>query len=210
MKARVVTRTIIEAGLTLARWPLAGMVSLLPRDDAGSRESGRFALDRLDAAVRGAVGTVMADPVMREDARRRRTAAQMRAEAQDLAAAAKRTSDRADAELRERKRESAAQRQQARREANTERAQARRQRDRETEQAAQAESSRLDSSHKAAEQTEEALAEAAPRARLEALHAKDEALREKEKAISARDEASRLRAAAGRAKKARRNDGSDA
>ncbi len=56
----------------------------------------------------------MADPVMREDARRRRTAAQARAEAQDLATAAQRTSERADAELRERKRESATQRQQAR------------------------------------------------------------------------------------------------
>jgi len=48
MNTRGVARTLVDGGLTLARWPLAGMISLLPGDDTGRRESARLSLDRID------------------------------------------------------------------------------------------------------------------------------------------------------------------
>jgi len=209
MNTRGVARTLVDGGLTLARWPLAGMISLLPGDDTGRRESARLSLDRIDASIRGAIGGMLADPVLSNDAQRRRTAAETRADAQNLRAAAERTADRADAELQERRRESAQQRQQAERQAEATRAQAR-----QSASATPSRSVRLNAAAwkqpQGGRAARETIEKAAPKARLEALEAKDEALKEKEKALAARDEARRLRSAATRAKKARRNGGRNA
>jgi colicin import membrane protein len=203
---------------TMSRLTVGGYVKLLmlPADavvrlaegangGTGGAVSARLALDRVEAALRGAAGTVLNDRVLREDARRRAEAADERQRALKLRRAADRRSEEADERLSARRDQAERVREVAEQDAERKRAQARRERDAKKARAAKTAQRRKRAARQSAERAKQAGAKQAQRERLEALDTKSDALQEKETAISASDESRRLKAAAARAKAARKD-----
>ena len=122
MNARAIPRTAVEGYLRLVRVPLDGAISLLPGNGTGARPAAEVALDRLDATLRGAIANLLSDSALREDAERRRIAAQERKRALRLRAQADVKSEEADSRLEERQQQATEQQEQA-----TQRAEVRRQ-----------------------------------------------------------------------------------
>jgi hypothetical protein len=206
LNVRTIPGTAVDGYLRLVRVPLDGAISLLPGNGTGAKPTAEIALDRLDATLRGAIANLLSDTALRDDAERRRIAAQERGRALRLRAKAGVKAEEADSRLEKRQQQATDQREQA-----TQRAEVRRQmvaRERETKKrhAAKTESGRLQASRRTAERREEAVNARAPKERLKAVDAKADALRDKEKQLVARDEARRLRDAAGRAKAERKAD----
>lgn len=205
MNARAIPRAAIGGYLRLVRLPFDAAIGLLPGNGAGAAPSARLALDRADASVRAIAATVLNDSVLREDARRRRAAAEERDLALRLRSKAQQKVESADSRLEERRDQTDRVREQAEQRAHARREEAEREREKKVHRAAGAERDRLAASRRAAARAEQAVTERAPKARLDAVKTKADALREKEKALTARDEARRLREAAGRAKAERKN-----
>ncbi len=200
MNVRAIPRIAFDGYLRLVRAPVDGAIALLPGNGTGAKPAARIAVDRVDARLRSAVAMLLGDPVLRQDAVRRRAAAEEREHALRLRVEAERKGDRADARLEQRDQEASRQREQARKRAEHRRQQARRREEQTKYGAATAENQRLSASRRTAERREQAIDEQARRERLETLGAETEALDQKEKEIIARDEARRLSEAAGRAK----------
>ena len=206
MNVRTIPGTAVDGYLRLVRVPLDGAISLLPGNGTGAKPTAEIALDRLDATLRGAIANLLSDTALRDDAERRRIAAQERGRALRLRAKAGVKAEEADSRLEKRQQQATDQREQA-----TQRAEVRRQmvaRERETKKrhAAKTESGRLQASRRTAERREEAVNARASKERLKAVDAKADALRDKETELAVRDEARRLRDAAGRAKAERKAD----
>jgi hypothetical protein len=202
MNVRALPRAAVTSSIRLARLPLDIAVTALPGDSGQAR----LALDRVDATARSLAGVLLADPVLREDAQRRRAAADERRRADALREEAARTGQKADERLEERHRQA----QRRRRQADT-RARARGQgagerRQQRSRRAAQEERSRLERSREAEAKVEEQIEEQAPVARLDAIEDQTEALREHERALTEADEAKRLERAAERAKAERKDE----
>jgi colicin import membrane protein len=206
MKVRDIPTTAVDSYLKLVRVPLDGAIRLLPGNGAGAKPAAKLALDRIDATVRAMIAEILGDGALREDAERRRAAADEREQALRLHAEAQRAVDQADARLAERRRQADRQRQQAREHAETKREDADRRRQRQVRRAVEVRNDRVEKSRNAADRVETAVEEDAARDRLEALDAKTDALRKREKELTARDEAERLRRATGRAKAERKRD----
>ncbi len=205
MTIRAIPRTAVDTYLKLVRLPLESAIGWLPGNGTGAQPAAGLVLDRADAAVRAVLGTVLADPVLREDAQRRRAAAEERERALDLRTAADRKTEHADTRLQERHQQASRQRQQADQRAKAKRQEAAREQEKEKRRTARTQSTRLDASRKTAERREKVLNNRAANERLETLDAKTDALHEKEKELTARDEAKRLNEAASRAKAERKN-----
>ncbi len=88
-----------DGWLKLARLPIDTLTRLLPNGDTGPRNAAMLIVDRADAAVRDTVGGLLGSDALRQDAHRRRTAADERERAMELRAEAAATSRQADARL---------------------------------------------------------------------------------------------------------------
>jgi hypothetical protein len=201
-----IPRTAIDGYLRLVRFPLAGAISLLPGNGTGAKPTAEVALDRADATVRGVIATVLSDPALREDAQRRRTAAQERGRALRLRSQAEVKAETADSRLEQRQRQATEQREQASRRAAVREQMADRELETKKRRAAKDESDRRQASRRTAERADQALGAKASKERLETVDAKADALKDKEKELAVRDEARRLREAASRVKSERKAD----
>lgn len=206
MNVRVIPRTAVQGYLKLVRTPLETAVGLLPGDGKGAKPAAQLAVDRADATVRTVAGTLLGDPVLREDGARRRQAAQEREHGLALRERAEQTAERADERLQEREDRAQQERRQARERAATRRRQAATRARNEKRQAAQAESRRRGAARQAAAQREQTIERRAPREQLETVEAKRDALRARERELAARDEAQRLAKAASQVKAERKAD----
>src|SRR3982074_3762411 len=101
---RAIPRPAVDSSLRLVRFPLDGATSLLPSNGngTGAKPVAQLALDRLDARLRALIATILGDPVLRDDAERRRTAAEARETALRLRVEAERKAEEADTRLEER------------------------------------------------------------------------------------------------------------
>ena len=208
IEVRQAGRTVLDRGLKVARFPFDAATHLLP-GDGDSRSAAELAIDRADARVRAAVGVLFRDDDLRDDAARRRVAADERARAIELRMKAEARQRAADAKLvaeldeAERVREQAEREAQARLEqADAERAR-RQQRNREAAAKQKREVEAALAEELAAEEQQ------AKRERVEVLDEQAKALDEEADAITARDEAERLcnAASATKAKRKRAADG---
>jgi len=198
-----IPRTAVTGSLKLARLPLDLAISLLPGNGSGASAAASLALDRADAAARAVAGTILNDPVLREDASARSAAARERGRALHLRQEAQETKQDAEARLDERQEDSERRRREAAERERAERERAARRRDAKVERADDAADQRRQTNRKVASQVKEDVEKRARETRLSALDVEAAALAEKDEVIAARDEARRLRQAAS-AKKARR------
>ena len=179
MKVRDIPSTAVDGYLKLVRLPLDGAIHLLPGNGTGPGPAAKLALDRADAGVRAIIAGILGDAALREDARRRRAAADEREHALKLHEEAEDVAETADARLEERRRRATRERRQARQRAEVKREDADRQRERKIRRATEVRNDRLEGSRAATERVETAVEDRASRERLEALDAKSEALRER-------------------------------
>jgi colicin import membrane protein len=203
MEARTVRRVAIDQWLRVVRLPFDTVAHLLPADH-GPRNAAMLAIDRADATVRAAVGGILHDDDLRDDAFRRRAAADERERALELWDEAEEKQRISDAELAKELEGAARLREAADREAQERRRQVdeeRAEQQRKAREAAVAE-------ERAVEQARaERLAVADKKAKRERLDVLDEqavALDREVDALTATDEAQRLRDAASAAKAARK------
>lgn len=204
MNARRIPGTAVENSLRLVRAPLDAAIGCLPGNGTGARPTARLALDRADVAVRAFAGTILGDSVLSEDAQMRRQALKERERGQALRGEAAKKTEQADARLQERHDQVAHQRAEAELRAKRRREGADREGEEKTRRAAELERKRVAASNQAAGRADEAVSARAPKARLETLDARTDALRKKEQALAATDEARRLREAANRTKAQRK------
>jgi len=204
MNPRTIPRGAVDGAVKLVRLPLDIAVSLLPGNGDGSRPALRIAVDRWEATLRHVAGYALRDDELREDAERRREAADERARALRLREAAQRRSAEADDRLADRVDAAQQHRETAQERAERRRRQAEQQRAARTRAAAQTETKRKAVSRRVKDTVEGAIEEEADEARLERLEAEARALEERKAALTAEDEAQRLQDEATKKKAARR------
>jgi len=204
MSLRGMSRNALGGSLQLMRMPIDGLLGLA--GDSQRVTSVKLALDRADASVRALAGTVLGDPVLREDAEFRREAVEDRERAANLKEEANLRSQRADKQASEGKRQAQRRRQQASESAKRTRQKAQQRRKTTKAKAGQRAGQRRQAAKASAARTERVIEERAKGARLEQLDARRDALGEKESALSATDEARRLGKAAATVKQDRKGD----
>jgi hypothetical protein len=204
MSIRAIPRRAVAAAVKVARLPLDIAVSLLPGNDNGGRPAATIAVDRWEATMRDLAGYALLDAKLREDATRRRAAADERARALRLREAAERRRAEADERLDDRVEQAEEHRAVADEHAERQRREAEQRRAAKARAAAQAETRRKAASRQTRAKVDEAIEEQADEARLEQLKAEAQALEEREVALTAQDEAQRLQDAATAKKSARR------
>jgi hypothetical protein len=211
MSVQTMSRTAVDRYLKLLRLPADAIAGVLrPRDSrVGETTAVELTLDRVEAAVREAVGRVLHDTQLQDDARRRRAAADERQRALTLRGEAERESRQADEQLMARqdaadqRRRAAAQREEEDKETAQKRHDQTRRRLAEGEQRGRS----VVQAQK--EQATDAIEDSARHSRLEQLSTEARALDEEEEALTARAEAQRLRRAASETKAKRKAGGSD-
>jgi colicin import membrane protein len=203
MEARTVRRVAIDRWLKVVRLPFDTVAHLLPAD-RGPRNAAMLAIDRADATVRAAVGGIFHDDDLRDDAFRRRAAADERERALELRGEAEEKQRTSDAQLAKELEGAARLREAADREAQERRRQVDEERAEQQRKAREA----AVAQERAVEQARaERLADADKKAKRERLDVLDEqaaALDREVDALTATDEAQRLRDAASAAKAARK------
>jgi hypothetical protein len=100
MQVRSLGRVAVDRWLRIARIPLDAAAHMFP-DDRGPRNVALLAIDRADANVRAAAGSLLNDDSLRDEAARRRAAADERQRALALHARADEQRRQADALLAE-------------------------------------------------------------------------------------------------------------
>jgi DNA-directed RNA polymerase beta' subunit len=204
MEAETIGHRAVDAWLKFIRLPVDTVVRLLPNGDTGPRNTVSVAVERFDATVRDAIGTVLRDHGLRADASRRRAAADQRERGLVLRGKATETIEAADARLRREQEASEKARAEAERAAEQrlrDVAKERAERQRRAEDLARKQEQAVDHAR------EEKLSSAEKRAkveRLEVLDDKERALDTEADALAASGEAQRLRKAATSAKAARK------
>lgn len=204
MSMRTIPRSAVGGALKLARLPLDVAISLLPRNGDGARPAASIAVDRWEATLREVAGYALADDELREDAIRRRAAADERARALRLREAAERRRGEADERIDDRVETAEQQRAAAEERAERRRRRAEREAAERKRAAARTETRRKAAAREARAKVDEAIEEQADEARLEQLEAEAKALEEREVALTAEAEAQRLQDAATKKKAARR------
>jgi hypothetical protein len=141
MNVRVIPRTALKGYLKLVRTPLDTAIGVLPGNGSGAKPTAQLVVDRADATVRTVAGTLLHDPVLREDGQRRRLAANERERGLRLRHQAEQTAEQADTRLQEREGRANQERRRARETADTRRRQAETRAQKKTQQAAKTERS---------------------------------------------------------------------
>jgi colicin import membrane protein len=203
MEARTVRRVAIDRWLRVIRLPFDTVAHLLPAD-RGPRNAAMLAIDRADATVRAAVGGIFHDDDLRDDAFRRRAAADERERALELRGEAEEKQRISDAELAKELEGAARLREAADREAQERR---RRVDEERAEQQRKAREAAVAQERAVEQARAERVAVADKKAKRERLDVLDEqavALDREVDALTATDEAQRLRDAASAAKAARK------
>jgi hypothetical protein len=206
MNIRAIPRTAVKTSIRLARLPFDAAVQLLPGNGAGAKGKAKRAVDRADATARAVAGGVMLDPELREDARRKRTAAGERAKAANLRGKAERTTKEARGRAERRGQQAQRRRKEADTRASHRREQAEEEHERQRRRAAEVEQERVQASRNVQERTEEHIEQEAPERRLEVLSDRAEAQAQADEALRERDEASRLGEAAATIKEERKEE----
>jgi hypothetical protein len=204
MGLRDIPRSAVDGAVRLTRLPLDVAVSLLPGNGSGARPAAAIAVDRFDAALRDAAGMMLFDTELRDDATRRRVAADERARELRLRAEAAQRSARADERFSARVEDAEDRRTAAERRADDERAAAERRKQERKAAAARAAQARKAATRKAHAQAAEVIDEAADEVRLQQLKSEAMALEEREAALAAQAEAQRLQDEATKKKAARK------
>lgn len=205
MKARSISRAVIEGYLTVARIPIDAVIDRLPGNGSGAGPNARLIVDRADASLRAAVASMLGDRTLHGDAEQRTAAADQREHALRLREQAEKNAEQADDRIEQRESDAERRRVEAAKAANAKRHQADQDRADKVKRAATAERKRKQSSERVKAQSAEEITEHANEDRLAALNVTDQALESQEQALTAADEARRLREAAG-AVKAQRKD----
>jgi len=204
MSIRDIPRGAVDGAVKLARLPVDAAIALLPGNGNGARPAATIAVDRVDATVRKVAGYALRDEELREDAMRRRVAADERARALRLRDTAEARSAAAGEKLADRVEQAEERRAAAEQRAKRERAQAEQRRAAKSRAAGQAETKRKASSRRAKAKVDEVIDEQADEARLAQLKTEAKALEKREAALIAKDEARRLQDAATARKAARK------
>jgi hypothetical protein len=203
MEVKTVRRAAIDRWLRMARLPFDTVANFLP-ENRGPRNTATLVIDRADATVRAAVGGLLHDDELRDDALRRRAAADERERAIELRVVAEEKKRVSDEELAEELDGAARLREQAEAEAE-ERLQRtdeeRAERARQVREAAAAQERVVE---EARAERLAATEKKAKRERLDVLDEQADALDREADALTAADEAQRLRGAASAAKAARK------
>jgi hypothetical protein len=205
MSIRAIPRIAIGGSIKAVRLPVDIAVALLPGNGAGPGQSAAIALDRIEAHVRDLAGLALGDAVLREDAARRRVAADERERALRLRAAAGRRADEAEERQAETHEDAQELREEAAERDRRQRAEADRLHRQRAQDAARVERTRKAASETARSKADEAIEDAATAARLQQLEREAAVLDEQEEALTAEAEAERLQDAATRRKAARRH-----
>jgi hypothetical protein len=205
MSIRAIPRAAIGGSIKAVRLPLDIAVSVLPGDSTGPRPRAGIALDRVEAQVRDLAGAVLGDEVLREDAARRRLAADERERAMRLRTAAARRADEAEERLAETRQDAEERREDAAERARRQRREAEHAREQRSRDAARIERKRREASETVRSDVDEAIDEVAAEARLDQLEREGAALDRQSDALTAQSEAQRLQEAATRRKAARKS-----
>jgi len=196
----------VDGALRLARFPADRLLKVAP--ETGATATVGLAIDRVDAAVRGAAGSALNDHGLREDAELRHAAADERKRAMRLRAKAHERVETAETRIDEEQAESVARRKRADKQAEQKRAQAARQREQLKEQAAKTATKRKQAAQAKAEKVEENAEKRGNIDRLEQLEKKSDALEVKDAAVRAADEARRIEETAATTKEKRKANSS--
>ncbi len=200
---RNVGRSTIDRWLRVGRLPFVAATRLIPGGE-GRRSAARLFVDRADATVRAAVGGFLNDVELRQDATRRRVAADERQRAAELRSDADAKRRAADEQLAQQLDATTGLRERVEGDARARLHDADRKRvdlARKAQKTAAAQARAVEQ----AEKKKLAAAEReAKRVRLNTLDAQAAALDQESDVLTARDEAQRLRKAAGTAKAARK------
>lgn len=97
-QVRTLGRAAVDRGLRIARMPINAATQLLP-DGRCPRDAAMLVVDRADASVRAIAGNLFNDETLRDDATRRRAAADERERALELHARAKEKARESDGQL---------------------------------------------------------------------------------------------------------------
>ena len=206
MGMREIPRSAVGGAVKLTRLPLDIVVSMLPGDGDGSgaKPAAAIAVDRFEAMLRDAAGIVLFDSELREDAMRRRIAADERELELGLRTEAERRRSEADERFSDRVADAEDRRTAAEQRAEDERQAAEQRKQQRTGNAARREQTRKAANRKARAKADEQIDQDADAARLEQLKAEATALEEREAALTAQAEAQRLQDEATRKKAARK------
>jgi hypothetical protein len=203
MTLQTIPEAFLDGALQVVRLPIDGVLRVFAL--AGGGQSAQLAVDRADATVRAAAGTIFRSESLQAEAERRYAAADAGEEALGLHLEAELRSERAERRATELKQEAEAQRQEAAKEASRKRDAALKRRQAKESKAAKTAEKRKQKATESAAKTKQQAKEREQREKLEQLDTKSVALAQKELALTAADEASRLRSEAAKAKSARRN-----
>jgi hypothetical protein len=204
MSIRAIPRAAIGGSIKAVRLPLDIAVSLLPGNGAGPGPGAAITLDRIEAYVRDLAGIALGDEVLREDAARRRVAADERERAVRLRTAAAGRAGEAEERLAETHEDADELREEAAERARRRRAEADRLGRQRAQDAARVERRRKAANETARSKADEAIEEVATAARLQQLEREAAVLDEQADAVTAEAEAQRLQDEATRRKAARR------
>jgi hypothetical protein len=204
MQTRAIGHRAIDGWLKLVRLPVDTFARLLPNGQTGPRDSAMLMVDRADATMRGAIGGLLGDDALQQDAHLRRVTADERERAMELRAEAEAKTRQADARLRARQDKAAQQRAKAEQVAEkrlNDVSEKRADRQRRLKKTATKQEQAVERDR---QKKRTAADKRARRQRLDVLDGQAKALDRKSAALTARDEAQRLRRAASKAKTARK------
>jgi hypothetical protein len=206
MGIRDIPRSAVDGAVKLTRLPLDIVVSMLPGNGNGSatKPAAGIAVDRFEAALRDAAGIALFDRELREDAMRRRIAADERERELRLRAEAQRHSAQADERFSARVEDAEDRRTDAEKRADEERRAAEQRKQQRAANAARRAQARKTTTRKVRAKVDEKIDEDAEKARLEQLKTEAKALEEREAALTAQAEAQRLQDEATKKKAARK------
>lgn len=204
MDVRNVGRATLDGWLRMARLPIDAASRLLPNGDRGPRTPALLAIDRVDATIRDTIGSLLGDEQLREDARRRRAAADERTLAIALRTEAEEKKLEADERLAKNQSSVEQRRVEAERSVEQRKQQAERERVERKQRAVQTAAEQEQAVEMAEQQKLAAAEKDAKKQRVKVLDDQADALDVEADALVASDEAQRLRDATSAAKAARK------
>ncbi len=197
-----ISRTAVDGYLKVVRTPADAVLS---RAKSERSKALGLKVDRADATARSVAGTALRDVTLKDDARKRRAAADERERALRLRGVAEEHLTHAAEQEREAEAAAEKRRREAALEAERKKQQAKRRKEGAKKSAAKKSAERKGSAKQRATETKAEAAKQAKREKLAQLESKEAALAEKEAAVNATDEAKRLADAAAEAKAKRKN-----